>query len=229
MPVERLSCFSLDYPGWEVALEKPERRVDILDRDRDVIETGSPVVYRRRSMRVVVGHLPELNQGAEGGPRRDEDRRVSVVKLLLVGDAHAVGLEFFDDRSEAIEFEREMMETAAVFADEAVYESVLPRRVVLDQLDRKAAEKKILPVEGAADLVAQRLGVAALDREVTLEERAGVIDTAYRDRDMIEPDAKILTYRHRQRLSFHNFGVKRPSSSRQLRQISGHPFQSLPP
>src|SRR5208282_4309268 len=57
-------------------------------------------------------------------------------------------------------------------------------------------EMKILPVERSADLVVERLGAAQLDRKILSEEIVSAVDGLHRDRNVIEPQANVVSRSH---------------------------------
>jgi hypothetical protein len=96
---------------------------------------------------------------------------------------------------------------------------------------------EILPVERAADLIVERLGAAQFDRKIFREEIVSAVDGLYRDRNVIEPQANIVSRSHAEtnlpsRKYLRYFaarpGRKRHSSRNELRSTSGHPLASLP-
>ena len=60
------------HGGRKIAHEKVVGFFDVADRDRYVIETREAVGRRRQLGAVEVRDLPKLDQGSEGGARRDE-------------------------------------------------------------------------------------------------------------------------------------------------------------
>src|SRR5271155_1127363 len=128
-----------------------------------------------------------------------------------------------------------MMHPLAVPLDKLRDEARLAGRV-LDQLDDKAAEMEILPVERSAHLLGDRFGAAQLDWKVLREELVRAVDGLHRDRNVIEPQANVVSRSHAQtnlpsRKSPRYFaarpGRKRHSSRNELRSTSGHPLASL--
>src|ERR1700733_1599999 len=93
----------------EVAQKKILRLADILDRERDVIESRESVGRRLRLGMVEVGNLPELDQRAERRARGNECGRGAVRKSLLVDDADAVALHRIDNRLQMVDFDRQVM------------------------------------------------------------------------------------------------------------------------
>src|SRR5277367_402462 len=129
-----------------------------------------------------------------------------------------------------------MMHPFAMPLDKLGHEAGLTGRD-LDQLDHEAAEMEILPVERSADLLVERLGAAQFDRKIFREEIVGAVDGLHRNRNVIEPQANVVSRSHAEtnlpsRKSPRYFaarpGRRRHSSRNELRSTSGHPLASLP-
>ena len=225
-----------DLGAGKVAREEIVGGGDVLDCQRDVIEIRQPV-GRRLWMRLLpIRGVPELDQRAERRARRDEGGRRARIVLLLVDNAHSARLQIGDERVEAVRLDRQMMHPLAMPLDELRYEAGLAGRI-LDQFDDEAAEMEILPVERPADLLVERLGAAQLDRKVLREKLVGAVDGLHRDRNMIEPQANIVSSSHAEtnlpstkcaRYFAARPGRKRHSSRNELRITSGHPLATFP-
>jgi hypothetical protein len=125
-----------------------------------------------------------------------------------------------------------MMHPLAVPLDEFGDEAG-PARRVLDQFDHEAAEVEILPVKGSTDLIVQRFGTAQFDWKILFKEFVSAVDGLHRDRNMIEPQANVVSRSHAQQDLLSEKcapyfaarpGRKRHSSRNELRSTSGHPL-----
>src|SRR5579862_1549494 len=163
------------HRGRKVAHEKFLRLANVLDRQRDVIETREAVGRGRRFRLVEVWNLPELDQRAESGAWGNEGCGGPIGKGLLIDDADAIALHRIGQRLKMIHLDRQVMHPFAMLIDEPTDESFLVREV-LDHLDRKTAEPDILPVKAPADLIVATLLVAKMNREVALEKLVRAID-----------------------------------------------------
>src|SRR5437867_1861193 len=129
----------------EEAPEPAERRVDRAHGERHVIDAEAhPVARRDRVGRVIRGrravearHLPELDQDARRGARRDEGGLVAVAVVAAVDDAEARALEGRGVGAEPalLDIDREMMHALAAAGEETLDEARRARaRVELERL-----------------------------------------------------------------------------------------------
>src|SRR5439155_1551141 len=139
----------------EEAPEPAERRVDRAHRERHVIDAEAHAVARRdRVGRVIRGrravearHLPELDQDARRGARRDEGGLVAVAVVAAVDDAEARALEGRGVGAEPalLDIDREMMHALAAAGEETLDEARRAR--ALDQLELPVADEEVGPHE----------------------------------------------------------------------------------
>src|SRR5262249_17020204 len=163
-------------------LRRPQERqelpgVGLLPRHVHAARTGSDAAALVSS-RYARRRLPELDQHTEGAARRDECRLRAGAQLLLVDDAHAIGLELRDVGIECVDIDRDVMEPFAALRDEAFDEAAAPR-LCLDQLDLVAVEVKAGDVERAVPSRMRR--PPQLEGEIRLEKAQGRVDVAYGD------------------------------------------------
>src|SRR5207245_10928450 len=149
------------------------------------------VAGRDRVGRVIRGRravkprdLPELDQDARRGSRRDEGGLVAVPIIAAVDDAQPVALEGRGIGAEPalLDVDREMMRALAAAGEEGLDEA--PRARALDQLELPVADEEVGPDE-LVIVAGARLDSHA-DGEHAAEESERVGDGADRDRSVVD-------------------------------------------
>src|SRR3989441_2627931 len=171
------------------------RRVDRAHGERHVIDAEAQAVARRdRVGRVIRGrravearHLPELDQDARRGARRDEGGLVAVAVVAAVDDAEARALEGRGVGAEPalLDIDREMMHALAAAGEETLDEARRAR--ALDQLGLPVADEEVGPRE-LVIVAGARLDAHA-DGEHTAEEGERGGEGPDRDRDVVDAES----------------------------------------
>src|SRR5262249_8452861 len=139
-----------------------------------------------RALRVSqAGLLPELEQDAVRVARMDEGRLAAAADRRFADDPDPFVAESLEQRIDAVDVHRQVVEPFAALGEEAADRRVVARR--LDELDLVAREPEAREVEAAVP--AAMLRAPKLDREEALEPGERRVDRADRDRQVIDLEA----------------------------------------